>query len=565
MTRTILVAPTEPGVGLTAVCLGLVHALRERGVDVGYFKPLAQPRSHGRHDGRTAALIRLVTNLEPPHSISADEVDKALGSNAQEALMERVVGLSEPLHSRHDVVVVEGLVPGAGLVYAGRANVALAKALDADVLLVSAGRDGRTPEDVAESVAIAAGMFQVGEHPRVAGAFVNLLPDSAPGTVQALRNAVSDRGVELVGALPYRSELTWPRLRDLMADLEIEVLSRGDVDRRVKDIVIGAQGVPGILPLLREGVLVIVPGDRHELILSACLAAMNGTRLAGLLLALGTRPDPRGWGLCPPGAAPRPPGLGPRPPPRPWGGGALPAGRGPRPAGPGHADPHLRDCDDPARDRSGDPAGRRGTGRRGDDRGGRRPRSGVARRPADGDPSAAAEPAGVPTATGRPRAGGPSSDRPARGWRAADRAGGDDLPSAGHRPLRPARGSGDGGVAGGRTRADPSRRPRDRRSGERRTTLRGRVGQRPGGQGDDARHGAGHARRPDHVRDDDAAPGRGRRPGGRRDPHHGGHVAAGAAGHRHGAGRAARVVGLFHVPARRRRHLRRLRGEPRSR
>src|SRR4051794_28067018 len=297
MTRTILVAPTEPGVGLTAVCLGLVHALRERGVDVGYFKPLAQPRSHGRHDGRTAALIRLVTNLEPPHSISADEVDKALGSNAQEALMERVVGLSEPLHSRHDVVVVEGLVPGAGLVYAGRANVALAKALDAGVLLVSAGRDGRTPEDVAESVAIAAGMFQVGEHPRVAGAFVNLLPDSAPGTVQALRNAVSDRGVELVGSLPYRPELAWPRLRDLMADLEIEVLNRGDLDRRVKDVVIGAQAVPGVLPLLREGLLVIVPGDRHELVLSVCLAAMNGTRMAGLLLPLGARPAPGVWEL----------------------------------------------------------------------------------------------------------------------------------------------------------------------------------------------------------------------------------------------------------------------------
>ena len=54
MSRTVLVAPTEPGVGLTAVCLGLIHALQESGVDVGYYKPLAQPRAHGRRDGRTA-------------------------------------------------------------------------------------------------------------------------------------------------------------------------------------------------------------------------------------------------------------------------------------------------------------------------------------------------------------------------------------------------------------------------------------------------------------------------------------------------------------------------------
>jgi len=303
MTRTILVAPTEPGVGLTAACLGLVHALREHGVDVGYDKPLAQRRAHGRRDGRTASLVRLTTPLDPPESIPAEEVDRALGSNAQDLLMERVVATAEPLQQKHDVVVLEGLVPGAGLAYAGRANVALAKALDADVLLVAAASHGRTPEDVAESVAIAAGTFRVGEHDRVAGAFVNLVPDTAPDTLQALRDAIGARGVELVGALPYRPELARPRVRDLVTDLDIEVLNRGDLDRRVKEVVIGAQAVPGILPLLREGLLVIVPGDRHELILSVCLAAMNGTRLAGLLLTLGTRPDPRVWELCKPAAA----------------------------------------------------------------------------------------------------------------------------------------------------------------------------------------------------------------------------------------------------------------------
>ncbi len=55
-----------------------------------------------------------------------------------------------------------------------------------------------------------------------------------------------------------------------------------------------------MLPMLREGRLVIVPGDRHDLILSVALAAMNGTRLAGLLLTVGLEPDPRVWELCRP-------------------------------------------------------------------------------------------------------------------------------------------------------------------------------------------------------------------------------------------------------------------------
>ena len=44
MTRTLLLAPTGHGVGLTSVCLGLVHGLEQRGVKVGFLKPLAQPR-----------------------------------------------------------------------------------------------------------------------------------------------------------------------------------------------------------------------------------------------------------------------------------------------------------------------------------------------------------------------------------------------------------------------------------------------------------------------------------------------------------------------------------------
>ena len=49
--------------------------------------------------------------------------------------------------------------------------------------------------------------------------------------------------------------------------------------------------------MLTEGRLVIVPGDRDEVVMAACLAALNGTRLAALLLTVGVEPDPRVWEL----------------------------------------------------------------------------------------------------------------------------------------------------------------------------------------------------------------------------------------------------------------------------
>ena len=183
MTRTVLVAPTSHGVGLTATCLGLVHALQERGVNVGFYKPLGQPRASGTGTDRSTALIRLTSTLRPPDSIPSARVEKALGEGAQDALMEEVVASAEPIIARHDVVVVEGLVPGSGLAYAGRTNVALAKALDADVLLVGAPSENGDVAHLAETMAIAAGTFRVGEHDRVVGAVVNRVAEATPDTI----------------------------------------------------------------------------------------------------------------------------------------------------------------------------------------------------------------------------------------------------------------------------------------------------------------------------------------------------------------------------------------------
>jgi phosphate acetyltransferase len=298
VTRTLLVVPTGHGVGLTGTCLGLVNALQQRGMDVGFFKPLGQPSTLGRID-RSTALVRLTTALHPPEPIPSTEVERRLSESALEQLMEDVVAAGEQVAGEHDIVIVEGLVPGSGLVYSGRANLALAKALDADVLLVGAPAHGELVVDrLAETMAIAARTYRAGEHDRVVGAVVNRLPDVAAPAVGDLRRVLAGRGIALVGAVPFRAELTWPRVRDIVSDLDVSTLNEGDQQRRVKDVIVAAQAVPGLLPLLQEGRLLIVPGDRHDVILSVCLAAMNGVRLAGLLLTVGIEPDPRVWALC---------------------------------------------------------------------------------------------------------------------------------------------------------------------------------------------------------------------------------------------------------------------------
>jgi phosphate acetyltransferase len=306
MPRTLLVVPTGHGVGLTATCLGLVNALDRQGVAVGFLKPVAQPGEGSAEPERSTALVRLVTSLEPPEPLAAAHAEALLSTNNLDDLMEEIVGAAEDVLATHDVVIVEGLVPSPALVYSGRVNLALAKALDADVVLVGApggaGADGDA--EVAEAMAIAATSYRVGEEVRVVGCIVNRLRDTSPERLDTLRAALGRHGLTLVGAVPFEPELTRPRILDLAHALGARALNEGEwASRRFRDVAVCAQSVPGVLAALEEGRLIVTPGDRHDVIMAACLAALNGTRLAALLLTVGLEPDPAVWRLTQAAAA----------------------------------------------------------------------------------------------------------------------------------------------------------------------------------------------------------------------------------------------------------------------
>ena len=306
MARSLLVAPATEDVGLARTCLGLLRALDRIGVHVDYVKPVAQPRADGTPD-RSAARVAAVTTLRPPEPLSTAELEQRLGEGELDVVLEKIVAAWAPIYNRSDVVVVEGLKAGPSKLYAPALNQALARALDADVLLVGnwpAEPDG--VEGLAEQFAIAASGYTSGDTARVVGCVVHGLPAAPPSAMTpssatvpaaALRTALARHGLRLIAGVPHRPELTWLRVSDLVRELNPEILHEGDLSRRIKDVTVFAQGIPGGIRVLDNGRLIVVPGDRHEVVMAACLAAQNGTRPAALLLSAGIQPDPQVWRL----------------------------------------------------------------------------------------------------------------------------------------------------------------------------------------------------------------------------------------------------------------------------
>jgi len=175
---------------------------------------VAQPRAGDEGPERSTTLIRLATELDPPEPISVARLESLLSSGHLDDVMEEVVEHGDKVLPNYDVVIVEGMVPGPEQTYSSRVNLAMAKALDASVVLVGAPGP-RGLADVDEAMAIAGDTYRSGEDVRVLGCVVNRVPDHSPETVELLRKALGRHGLILVGAVPFTPTLSRPRVLDL--------------------------------------------------------------------------------------------------------------------------------------------------------------------------------------------------------------------------------------------------------------------------------------------------------------------------------------------------------------
>lgn len=142
---TLLVTGTDTGVGKTRVSAALLHALRARGRQASGMKPVASGSEAGEGGWRNADALALqaASDPRPPY---ADVNPYALPEPTAPQLAARAAGIRvspgvlAAAHARIaagcDVVVVEGAGGWLAPLADGLEHAMLARALDADVLLV---------------------------------------------------------------------------------------------------------------------------------------------------------------------------------------------------------------------------------------------------------------------------------------------------------------------------------------------------------------------------------------------------------------------------------------------
>jgi phosphate acetyltransferase len=317
--KTILLVPTGEGVGLTSASLGLVYALECQGVKAGFVKPFSQEKNQPI-DG-TTALYRHLSNSETVEPIAYETLIQRLSLGESDELLEEAVRLHRQIAKLHDVIIVEGLVPTSRDAFASEFNATLAKALDAQVIVVS-NADVNNPVATADKVDTQLRHLGGAASDRTAGVLFmrtkGLPEDSAqiPVTLDPSLRLISDTNkfvaaiqkthahigsehLPVIGLVPFSNTLSVPRISDLAAHISAEWINKGEASqRRVLHSSLIASNIEHELNKFVAGELIISASDRIDVLLASSLASCNGIPLAGLVLTEHHEPNVAVLAFC---------------------------------------------------------------------------------------------------------------------------------------------------------------------------------------------------------------------------------------------------------------------------
>ncbi len=263
----LLIGSTEAYSGKSATVLGLSHLLQEKKIDIGYGKPLGTCLN--ATDEIVDEDVEFITNslkLSPtriaPTVLAVDgaTVEKRLRNedqtDYQQALAQQY--LEKPFG---ELVLLEG--PGnltEGCLF-DLSLLQVAQIIDATVILLT------RYQSLASVEALLASKQLLGE--RLIGVVINDVPEQKlPLVEKTMGSFLEQQGIPLLGVLPQSDLLRSVSVRELVHQLQADILCCGDrLDLMVESLAIGAMNVNSAVKYFRKrrNMAVVTGGDRVEI------------------------------------------------------------------------------------------------------------------------------------------------------------------------------------------------------------------------------------------------------------------------------------------------------------
>lgn len=298
--KKIFIAATKQNDGKTTVSLGLIRNLQEKFSKVGFIKPIGQRylEEDGVKFDEDSLLMEEVCGITcglkdmSPIAVEKGFTERYIARPDSKSIDQQIKEAFRRVSDRQDLVVIEGTGhAGVGSVF-DHSNAAVAKLLGSKVIIISSGGIGRPIDEVILNKAL----FEK-EGVRVLGVIVNkVLPEKFEKINRLIRKGLARKGIEVLGVIPYTPMMSCPTVEQILEETDFEVLCGKEyLEQYISRIIIGAMEPQDALEYITDDSLLITPGDRQDMILTALGASRQGNdkklKICGMVLSCGIIPS----------------------------------------------------------------------------------------------------------------------------------------------------------------------------------------------------------------------------------------------------------------------------------
>ena len=307
MSNNLYVTATEARSGKSAIILGVMQMIIKEIGSIAFFRPIIGDHVFGRVD-HDVNLILKYFKLQIPyndtHAYTLSQARQLITSGQEELLYENILKKYRQLSSKYDFVLCEGTdYRGKDPGFEFDLNANIAANLGAPVLAVISGREKTADETCTQTAITVDTLEQMGVD--IAGCIINRVPDTFLRDTAGRPKCQEQFSKSFpVYVIPENRSLGSPTMDDVKRWLGAEVLyGKAGMLNLVDNYLVAAMQISNFLEYIREGSLIITPGDRSDIIISSLASRISSAfpNISGVLITGGIELSPsvqrliQGW------------------------------------------------------------------------------------------------------------------------------------------------------------------------------------------------------------------------------------------------------------------------------
>jgi len=278
--------------GTRNVALGLMAMLKREVADVAYFKPIiTKPATTEPDIHFFKNYFQLRQPVATAYGLHIDEVRKLIADDRLHEVYEKILERYHSLEQRYDFILCEGIEDDFDFeeVLDFDIDLEIAVSLAIPLIVVVNAQKSENHEDLRQHLRLLERTFAK-HHLQLLSFIVNRLDGSLMQEAKEILQTETP-----IFTLPEVAELNRPTIAEIMEQTGATLVSEdeGMLDRSVALSIVGAMTLEHYLHYLKDGALIIVPGDRADILVGTYWANLSrkNPSIAGILLTGGLVPS----------------------------------------------------------------------------------------------------------------------------------------------------------------------------------------------------------------------------------------------------------------------------------